>query len=127
MKTFILVLLLSFLSMAQDVDYSGHWSYRGDGASFSLMLEQKGTSVTGKHISTMLDGQRIDAALGDEVTIQGTIRDGELIVSVLSSYDGGKGKAHLSFVGQDSIYFEFVTPPSGEYWIPDKIVLTKLK
>lgn len=126
MKTFILVLLLSFLSMAQDVNYSGHWSYRGDGASFSLMLEQKGTSVTGKHISTMLDGQRIDAALEDEVTIQGAIQNGELIVSVLSSYDGGKGKAHLTFVGQDSIYFEFVERPGG-CWIPDKVVLTKLK
>ncbi len=126
MKTFILVLLLSFLSMAQDVDYSGHWSYRGDGASFSLILEQKGTSVTGKHISTMLDGQRIDAALGDRITIQGTIENGELVVAIQSMYSGATGKARISVVGQDSIYFEFVERPE-ECWIPDKVVLRKLK
>ena len=126
MKVFILVLLLSFLPLAKEVDYSGHWSYRGDGARFSLMLEQEGNSVVGKHVSTMLGGQRIDAAIGDDTTIQGTIENGELVASIKSMYSGATGKAQISFVGQDSIYFEFVERPE-ECWIPDKVVLTKLK
>ena len=63
MKSFILALLFSLLATAADVDFTGHWNYKSESASFSLRLEQKGTSVSGNHSSVMLGGQRIDAAV----------------------------------------------------------------
>lgn len=126
MKSFILALLFSLLATAADVDFTGHWNYESESASFSLRLEQKGTSVSGNHSSVMLGGQRIDAAMDDDITIQGTVENGELVASVKSMYGVSTGTARISFVGQDSIYFEFIERPT-DCWIPDKVVLTKLK
>ena len=75
----------------------------------------------------MLDGRRIDDS-GEEESIQGTIKNGELIVKIKSAYGTGEpGTAKIKFIGKDSIYFEFITPPACEYWIPNKVTLTKVK
>ena len=64
--------------------------------------------------------------MDDDITIQGTVENGELVASVKSMYGVSTGTARISFVGKDSIYFEFIERPT-DCWIPDKVVLTKLK
>ena len=68
-----------------------------------------------------------DAFPGDK-TIRGVMKkDSSLIVTVKSGYSSGTGTAKIKFVGRDSIYFEFITTPNDEYWIPNKVTLVKQK
>ena len=122
----LVVLFLAMLPLTVTENYEGEWVYESSSTLFSLTLYQEGTIVKGAHSSIMLNGSRIDEAMDDEMTLQGSIENGELIASIRSAYSGATGKARLSVVGQDSIYFEFVERPE-ECWIPDKVVLTKLK
>lgn len=58
----------------------------------------------------------------------GIIKSDTLIVTVQSNYEFGEpGVAKLTFIGKDSLFFEFITPPGGEYWIPDDAILTRSK
>ena len=107
--------------------HSGKWMYETEETSFDLTLKQQDTIVTGSHFSVMLNGNRIDGALDDEETIRGVVKNGKAIVSIKSMYGLGTGKAKLSFVGKDSLYFEFIERPEGESWIPNKVILTRYK
>ena len=129
MKTFIISILALLLTVASNQSYTGKWVYFNEeyGQDLVLDLIQKDSSVTGKHSAVMLNGNRIDDS-GEAISIRGTIENNKLIVKLKSGYgDGEPGTAKISFVGQDSIYFEFITPPSGEYWIPNKVTLTRKK
>ena len=122
------VLCLMALTMCTDeLVHSGKWMYETEETSFDLTLKQQDTIVTGSHFSVMLNGNRIDGALDDEETIRGVVKNGKAIVSIKSMYGLGTGKAKLSFVGKDSLYFEFIERPEGESWIPNKVILTRYK
>ena len=126
MKTLIITIIALF-AFASTPNYSGSWEYETEYSSFSLELVQKDSIVTGRHFSIMQNGNRIDGS-DNEQTIQGTIKDGQLIAKIKSTYEAGEpGTAKISFIGKDSLYFEFITPPSCEYWIPNKVILTKVK
>lgn len=127
MKNLIVLFVLSFFAVANVQDYTGEWGYETDGTSFDLTLKQQDTIVTGSHFSIMLNGNRIDGSLDDEETICGVAKNGEAIVSIKSMYSGGIGRAKLSFVGKDSLYFEFIERPEGGSWIPNKVILTRDK
>ena len=61
-----------------------------------------------------------------DTTISGVVKkDSSLMVTVKSGYSFGTGTAKIKFVGKDSIYFEFITTPNDEYWIPNKVTLVK--
>jgi len=106
--------------------YTGKWIWQdGNRSVFSLRLQQNDIVVTGSHCSMMLGGNRIDDS-DDELSIRGVMKkDSSLIVTVKSGYSSGTGTAKIKFVGKDSIYFEFITTPNDEYWIPNKVTLVK--
>lgn len=102
--------------------------YQTDSSVFSLTLTQVDSVVTDYHASVMNYGNRIDEGDEENLTIRGTVQDGQLTVYVKSTYDSDKsGIAKIVFVGKDSISFKFITPPSGTYWIPDEAVLGRRK
>lgn len=126
MKVFLL-LLVAFLAVScGEENYSGVWSYESDETSFTLDLKQNGKEVVGTHSSVMLGGSRIDDSM-DEESVKGTVTDEGLVVSIKSGYGLGTGKAKLTFVGQDSIRFKFVTLPKGEFWIPRDVIMVREK
>lgn len=107
-------------------NYEGKWHYKDDRCSFVLTLQQEDSVIVGKHSSVMLGGNRIDAAFREQ-TVNGVVKNGEAIISIKSGYGNGIGKARLTFVGQDSIRFKFTEEPEGEYYIPDDVVMVKMK
>lgn len=130
MKTLIISILTLF-ALTTNQNYAGEWEYVGENNGepyemLSLTLTTKDSIVTGTHCSVMLKGDRIDDA-DSEKSIKGVIKEDYLLIKIKSGYGNGTGTAKLTFIGQDSLYFEFITPPDGEYWIPDKVTLTKKK
>ena len=125
MKILFISVLVAVLVSAQN--YAGEWSFDEEGMSFSLSLKQQDSLITGNHLSTMLNGSRIDGRFDDKETIRGFVKDGKAIVSIKSTYGGGTGKAELTLRGQDSLCFELTKRPEGECWLPNKVVLVKEK
>jgi len=126
MKWIFILSLTTLLTMKTNCTYTGKWIWQdGNRSLFSLTLQQNDTIITGSHFSVMLGGNRIDDP-GDELSIRGVMKkDSSLIVTVKSGYSSGTGTAKIKFVGKDSIYFEFITTPNDEYWIPNKVTLVK--
>lgn len=126
MRTFVALLVVSFFMEITIQNYGGKWHYKDDRCSFVLTLQQEDSVIVGKHSSVMLGGNRIDAAFREQ-TVNGVVKNGEAIISIKSGYGNGIGKARLTFVGQDSIRFKFTEEPEGEYYIPDDVVMVKMK
>ena len=128
MKMLVISIIVLFICACNEQDYSGEWVYQTDSSVFSLTLTQVDSVVTGYHASVMNYGNRIDEGDEENLTIRGTVQDGQLTVYVKSTYDSDKpGIAKIVFVGKDSISFKFITPPFGTYWIPDEAVLGRRK
>ena len=127
MKWILILGLSALLTVETNLSYTGMWIWEdGNRSLFSLTLEQHDTVITGSHCSVMLGGNRIDAAFPGDTTISGVVKkDSSLMVTVKSGYSAATGTAKIKFVGKDSIYFEFITTPNDEYWIPDKVTLVK--
>ena len=127
MKWILILGLVTLLSVETNRSYTGEWNWQNDRSSLTLTLSQKDSIVTGFHNSIMLGGNRIDVAFPGDTTIHGVVKkDGSLVIKIKSGYDvSAIGTAKINFVGQDSIFFEFITPPKGMYWIPNKVTLVK--
>ena len=126
MKWILILSLTTLLTMKTNRTYTWKWIWQdGNRSVFSLTLQQNDTVVTGSHCSVMLGGNRIDDS-DDELSIRGVMKkDSSLIVTIKSGYSSGSRTAKIKFVGKDSIYFEFITTPNDEYWIPNKVTLVK--
>ena len=128
MKMLVVLIVVLFISVCNEQNYSGEWVYQTDSSVFSLTLTQTDSVVTGYHASVMNYGNRIDEGDEENLTVRGTVKDGQLTVQVKSTYDSdAPGIAKIVFVGKDSISFKFTIPPSGTYWIPDEAVLGRRK
>lgn len=126
MKTLIIT-IVALLALVSYPNYNGKWIEETESSLFSLTLTQKDSIVTGKHSSIMLYGNRIDDS-GEEESIQGAIKNGELIVKIKSAYETGEpGTAKITFIGKDSIHFKLISQPSCENWIPNEAILIKSK
>ena len=127
MKWILILGLSALLTVETNLSYTGMWIWEdGNRSLFSLTLEQHDSVITGSHCSVMLGGNRIDAAVPGDTTISGVVKkDSSLMVTVKSGYSAATGTAKIKFVGKDSIYFEFITTPNDEYWIPNKVTLVK--
>lgn len=127
MKVLIISILVLFVT-ASNKNYTGEWVYQTESSVFSLTLTQTDSVVVGFHTSVMNYGNRIDEGDEENMTIRGVVRDEQLTVRVKSSYDSNvPGVAKICFIGNDSISFKFITPPSGTYWIPDEAILVRRK
>ena len=128
MRLLLFFILVVLFTTREPQSYTGKWDWQNDRNSLTLELSQKDSIVVGFHDAIMLGGNRIDMAVPGDTTIHGVVKkDGSLIVKVKSGYSNAVGTAKIRFVGKDSIYFEFITPPNDEYWIPDKVTLVKEK
>ncbi len=107
-------------------DFQGSWVDKTEGElSFSLDLQQEGTTLTGYHCGMTKDASRIDCSLeGEDFTIVGTIKGNTAKVKFTSAYSGQIGMAKITHDGEH-LFWEITAFPNGTYYLPDRATLTK--
>ncbi len=108
-------------------DFNGNWSYTTESSQFDLSLIQNGSTLTGSHCSTMFSGNKIDCNMDStELSINGTVTDQNMVtVEFKSHFLRLNGKATLKKISDTQIEWAIIEEPKGEYYIPDKVILTK--
>ena len=109
------------------ISLTGEWSYDGyPHNSLHLTLRQSGNRIRGTHVAIALGGNRIDAYLDDEESINGTINGDMARVNFKSAYfDGGGGVAIIKILDEKTI--EWTVIEEREHWFPKSAILTKDK
>jgi len=117
------VLLLFTACERKDKAFSltGHWSRDTGYPSLSLTLKQSGDQIIGSHVVVAANGNRIDSASDDQVSITGDIKDNKAEVYFISGHMG-VGTATIEFINSKTIRWT-ITKSQGEHYFPDKVVL----
>ncbi len=126
-KLFITVIICSssFTKVAGQQNFNGTWNWSSTTANFTLVISQVNNIVTGNHCSVSDNGERIDCAESTESSINGTVQGNYLTVTFTSSFSMEKGIAIIRWIDNSSIEWEITQKPKGEYFIPNKVILTK--
>ncbi|MCE2972358.1 MAG: hypothetical protein LW852_02825 [Sediminibacterium sp.] len=131
-STILIGVTLSFLSFSfikSGVDFSGDWEVETEKSTFTLYLKQVNNKITGNHCSVMQKGGRIDCVLDKtDVSIFGNVEhQSYVIVRFESQYCKKFGTAKITKLDANTIDWQIISRPKGEYYIPDHIVLKKVK
>lgn len=120
---------LSFSFIKSGVDFSGNWEVETEKSTFTLYLKQVNNKITGNHCSVMQKGDRIDCVLDKaDVSIFGKIENQSyVILRFESQYSGTSGTVKITKLDANTIDWQIKSRPKGEYYIPDHIVLKKVK
>lgn len=120
-------ILFSFTENNILSDYSGKWQSESANSSFELNLIQTNEKVRGSHCSVQLNGNRIDCFFEDtDITIFGDADNSDSIrVTFISQMSQKFGIAKIKRLNNTSIEWEILTKPQGEFYLPNKIILTK--
>ncbi|MGB4724986.1 MAG: hypothetical protein WBH12_06785 [Sediminibacterium sp.] len=120
-------ILFSFTENNILSDYSGKWQSESANSSFELNLIQTNEKVRGSHCSVQLNGNRIDCFFEDtDITIFGDADNSDSIrVTFISQISQKSGIAKIKRLNTTSIEWEILTKPQGEFYLPNKIILTK--
>ncbi len=123
----IFVFAQVFAKNNASTDFEGRWSYSTESSAFTLFLNQNGNTLNGTHISTMLNGDKIDANVNSsQLSISGTLIDPSTAdVDFKSYYSFLSGKATIKKLSDTQIEWVITQKPQGEYFIPDSVILTK--
>lgn len=103
-----------------DFSLDGHWE--NPVMAFSLDLFQDGKSINGTHLSIGQDGDLIDS-LDD--SIHGSLIGKVATVEFNSSFTNSIGIAEITYVDVNTITWKIITPPDGEFYLPDEATLTR--
>ncbi len=98
----------------------GHWE--NSQMAFSLDLFQDWKTIYGTHVSIGQDGDLVDSL---EDSINGTLQGNTVTVEFKSSYTDGIGVAKITYLDVNTIQWQVVTPPEGEYYLPEEAILTR--
>ena len=106
--------------------FEGEWVSHKD-VDFGIHLHQEGNQLTGYHSAVTKDGSRTDTAVDGEgpPSITGTINGDTAIVDVHSAYSDAVLKVRLTFHDRRLNWKVLEVKQSGEYYIPDKVTLSK--
>ena len=131
-STILIGVTLSFLSFSfikSGVDFSGNWEVETEKSTFTLYLKQVNNKITGNHCSIMRKGDKIDCVLDKtDVSIFGKIENQTyFIVRFESQFCSKSGIAKITKLNSNTIDWQIISRPKGEYYIPDHIVLKKVK
>ncbi|UZH56465.1 hypothetical protein JRG66_06285 [Salinimicrobium tongyeongense] len=119
----LLILLIPFSGIAQDISGSWFWQAENDGPRMEIILKAEGAGFTGHHCAVFENSDKIDCVdQNDTVSIkikrtaenkfEGTIRSG---------YSGKKEKVKLLFDPNKKILlFEIREAPGSIYYLPKR-------
>ncbi len=115
--------------IGEAADFQGDWVAGEDTElSFSLDLRVDGEKLSGYHCGTTENAARIDCGIeGDDMTIAGSVAENRAEVQFTSAYSGEAGRARLTLRADDTLLWEITSFPDGEYYLPEKAVLTRSK
>ena len=114
---------VSFHSMAE---FSGGWVNESASQSFSIDLFKKGNEISGRYCFITNNGNRIDCNEGNEMNINGVIKNNVGLVSFESTF-GGIGRATLSIKNEMLIFEVNDCSPfiEANMSVPDTIILKR--
>ena len=111
---------------AQQAKEAWHWNAPNEKHSFELYLNQNDTNtITGHHCAVFYDGRKIDCVESGSVNLtlvspnvyEGTIKSG---------YSLQQGNIRVVFNPEENtLAFELLQEPEGEFYIPDDIIMEK--
>jgi hypothetical protein len=102
------------------VDFTGHWEEVS--GAFSLDLAQNAETVLGRHAVIVRGGSKIDSM---DQSIQGKLKGNTVEVVFQSSFATSTGTAQITFIDEKTIFWKMLTPPAGEYYLPQEATLIK--
>ncbi|MCX6263263.1 MAG: hypothetical protein NTZ47_01805 [Bacteroidetes bacterium] len=127
LATCLLFLLFSFSLPKSIPNFEGNWNGETKTSAFSLKLEQKNNQVTGNHCSVQKSGDKIDCVEDEsEESLFGSVQnDTYVIVTFKSQISLNSGTAKITKIDNNTIDWQILTKPKGEYQIPNHIILEK--
>ena len=117
-------------STNQNISLTGYWVWEknSDASDFDVEITKKGNAYIGEYCATAYHGNRIDCGRANDppsFKIE-NIQGNEFTVAFKTYYGGGTGKVKIRIEG-DTMYWEIVKKPKGEYYCPDAAVLKRTK
>ncbi|MCE1252097.1 MAG: hypothetical protein LWX83_00945 [Anaerolineae bacterium] len=98
----------------------GHWEDVSTG--FVLDLSQDWKTIYGQHSIVAQGGNKIDAL---DASINGNLQGKTATVQFQSSFASEPGTAKITYVDVNTLQWEIINPPQGEYYLPAKATLTR--
>lgn len=107
-------------------NFTGRWEGEDAGQStLNLSLNQTGNVLTGTYCYITQAGNRIDCPGDEENNIHGLVKNGKAEIKFDSSFGGKNGRATLELDGVKMKWHLIKAPVNGNYYAPDKYVLTR--
>ncbi len=98
----------------------GHWVDQTSG--FTLDLYQDWKNIYGQHLMVAENGNKIDSL---EDSINGMLNGQVATVAFRSSFSEQPGTAEITYVDVNTIHWKIITPPTGEFYLPDEAILNR--
>ena len=103
-----------------DFSMDGKWVDSAD--NFTLNLYQEWKHIYGSHEVVAENGNKIDSL---DVSIDGWLDGKTVKVTFQSSFASDPGSAQITYVDVNTIQWKIITPPNGEYYLPQEATLTR--
>lgn len=128
MKFNIISLVLFVFTIGTNAQqfFNGEWSFTSGRVSFNLKIIQTNDSIKGNHCSVFNNGEAIDCADIGDITFTGKAFGDSTIVDFISTFSLAYGKASIKRINDNSILWEIVLKPQAIFYIPDKVILSKM-
>lgn len=129
MKKIVFFLMLVSLPLSQcksQVSFIGNWSWSSSTAEYSITLNQAADSVYGNHCAIVQSGQKMDCAEQNVTSIRGVISSDTARVVFTSAFSNAQGTAIITKSSDTTLVWKIITLPSGEFYIPREVTLTKV-
>lgn len=131
MKKLLLLFFLTFCFSGNAQDLSGPWYWTSDDGRHNLeiLLQFDETNVmNGNHCAIFYNGEKVDCVEEEERFSIALLKIAENVYrgTIESGYSSTKGKVSLNYNSrQDYMEFAISEAPAGEYYLPEKAILTR--
>ena len=144
MRALVLALLLCGVSCAQPrppvvkakpapaaaaavASLTGAWTWKQGAESFDLKLTQDGDHITGTHAAVGQRGAKVDEAVNDEASIEGTRQGAVATVTFRSAYPDAKGHGVATLTLRNGSLYWQIVKAEGEHYFPKTARLSRAK
>lgn len=103
-----------------DFSLDGHWEDAAE--NFSLDLYQEWKHIYGHHTVVAQGGDKIDTL---DVSIDGLLQGKTVTVQFQSAFTPDTGLAEITYIDVNTLHWKILTPPEGEYYLPEEATLTR--
>lgn len=124
------LVLLCFACSQQKNSITGHWVWEKNSkeAKFSVIITKEDNSYIGSYCAVTLSGAKIDCDVyGDFPSFKiENVQGNEFVVDFKTYFSEATGKVKIRIEG-DTMYWEVIEEPKGEYYCPNVAILKRYK